>query len=237
MQEYSSMLDKYVGRKIKDRRKLLGITQAQLAELLSVSHQQVQRYESGENTVSMARALEIAECLNVKINYFYDGANFPTSTIKKPVSGVIKKDPNRILRILLVENSTNDELLFRQAVNRSKVNTDLYSIQNSESVMDYLINHDTKYSSEKPDIVILDTKMPRLSGISLLKKIKNTHQLKNIPVIMLTNSVRSKDMLDAYANYASSFIQKNSDLFEFYEEINLLLEYWSKVVILPNSIG
>lgn len=234
MEEDNKILDKYVGCKIKERRKSLGLTQAELAEILGLSHQQVQRYESGENTISMARAIELARRLNVKLNYFYDGAPLTDKIGKKIENGLYTKESNRAVRLLLVEDSSSDEILFRKAVSKSNVSTDIHVIQNPENVMDFLTKHRTEFDNEKPDIIVLDINMPRLSGIGLLKKIKSNVQLKNLPVIMLTNSVRSKDLLDSYANQANGFIQKNSDLQAFYEEIDLVLQYWSRAVVLPS---
>ena len=235
MEENNKILDKHVGHKIRERRKTLGLTQAELADILGLSHQQVQRYESGENTVAMSRMLEIADSLNVKLDYFYANAPVARSTGHKVATGIITKNIDRPIRLLLVEDTSSDELLFRKAVSKSNIAADIHVIQNPQIVMDYLFNYDSKYGMERPDVVILDINMPRLSGLTLLKKIKGDPQLKTLSVIMLTNSVRSNDMLDAYASHANGFIQKNSDLHEFYEDINLVLQYWSRTVVLPTA--
>lgn len=234
MEEHNKILDKYVGHRIRERRKMLGLTQSELAEMLGLSHQQIQRYESGDNTVSMSRALEIARCMNTDLSYFYANAPQERSALHKQ-DGVIKKDANRPLRILLVEDVSTDELLFRKAVDLSAVPAELHVIQKSENVLDFLTHHNTKYGVARPDIMVLDINMPRLNGLALLKKIKSDQKFGSMPVIMLTNSVRSKDMLDAYANQASGFIQKKSDLIAFYEDISLLLQYWSRTIVLPSA--
>lgn len=233
MEEHNKVLDRHVGHKIRERRKALRLTQAELADILGLSHQQVQRYESGENTVSMSRMLEIANSLNIKLNYFYDDAPVTRNIGQKIASGLINKDRDRPLRLLLVEDSSFDELLFRKATEQSGIATEIHVIQDSRNVIGFLSSHTAKCSAGHPDIVVLDINMPYLNGLELLKKIKGDSQLKTMPVIMLSNSVRSKDMLEAYANHANGFIQKNCDLQAFYEEINLALQYWSKTVVLP----
>lgn len=60
----------YVGHQIRDRRVLLGMTQADLARRLDLSYQQVQKYEAADNQVSFARLLEIAEALSIDMAYF-----------------------------------------------------------------------------------------------------------------------------------------------------------------------
>ena len=101
--------------------------------------------------------------------------------------------------------------------------------------MDFLEHHHAKYGQPKPDIILLDINMPRINGLQLLAEIKNHPTYRMTPVIMLTNSVRSKDMLEAYASYANGFIQKNSDLALFYEDISRILHYWSRTVVLPSA--
>jgi len=66
-------IDHHVGRRLRRRRRLMGFTQQSLAELVGVRFQQIQKYECGANRVSAARLFELAEALNVPVQYFYDG--------------------------------------------------------------------------------------------------------------------------------------------------------------------
>jgi CheY-like chemotaxis protein/DNA-binding XRE family transcriptional regulator len=229
-EQNNKIFDKHIGNKIRERRKALGLTQGELAQIIGISHQQIQRYESGENPLSMSRLLEISNVLNIKPDYFYENIQASKEQTPKLQTGIINKDPARPLQLLLVEDNITDEILFRKAVAQSEILAELHVMQNPEQVMDFL-------KSNRPDIIVLDINMPRMNGIELLKEIKKDARLRILPVIMLTNSIRSKDMLDAYANHAGGFIQKNCELDEFYEDINRILQYWSKTTILPNAAG
>ncbi len=66
-------IDHHVGKRIRRGRRLLGLTQQQLAEAVGIRFQQIQKYESGANRVSASRLFEIAEALDVPVQYFYDG--------------------------------------------------------------------------------------------------------------------------------------------------------------------
>ena len=66
-------IDLHLGRRLRRRRRLLGLTQQQLAAVVGVRFQQIQKYECGANRISAARLWRIAEALEVPISYFYDG--------------------------------------------------------------------------------------------------------------------------------------------------------------------
>ena len=66
-------VDHHVGRRLRRRRRLMGFTQQSLAESVGVRFQQIQKYECGANRISAARLFELAEALNVPVQYFYDG--------------------------------------------------------------------------------------------------------------------------------------------------------------------
>lgn len=70
-------IEQYVGRRIRERRTLLGLTQQQLADLIGVTYQQAHKYERGINRISAARLYMLSHVLGVDANYFFDGAEVP----------------------------------------------------------------------------------------------------------------------------------------------------------------
>ncbi len=71
-------IDHHVGKRLRRRRRLLGLTQQQLAESVGIRFQQVQKYECGANRVSASRLFELAEALDVPVQYFYEGLSTRT---------------------------------------------------------------------------------------------------------------------------------------------------------------
>src|SRR5690606_11411867 len=69
----TSEIDLHVGKRLRRRRRLLGLTQQQLAESVGIRFQQIQKYECGANRVSASRLFELAESLDVPVQYFYEG--------------------------------------------------------------------------------------------------------------------------------------------------------------------
>ena len=66
-------IDLHLGKRLRRRRRLLGLTQQQVAERVGIRFQQIQKYECGANRISAARLWQLAQVLDVPINYFYDG--------------------------------------------------------------------------------------------------------------------------------------------------------------------
>lgn len=67
--------DRYVGRRIRERRVMLGLSQQQLSDMIGVTYQQAHKYERGINRISAGRLFEISQVLRVPVGYFYEGLN------------------------------------------------------------------------------------------------------------------------------------------------------------------
>jgi CheY-like chemotaxis protein/DNA-binding XRE family transcriptional regulator len=227
MKHDDKTIDTHIGQKIRERRVQLRLSQAELGAALDVSAQQVQRYETGENGLGLNRLSTLATILNVQPSFFTD--ELPT-TPSDP-SGIVGRGLGRALRILVVEDDPNDILLFQKAVDRLAQPPALHALQRAEDVFHYL---NKPGSHGYPDIVMLDINMPRVTGIDLLRQIKSSAH-KKLPVVIFTNSVRTKDMLACYEAQANSFVQKSADLRQFYEDVERIVLYWSSMAILPGA--
>src|ERR1700690_3353374 len=75
-------VDLHLGRRLRSRRRLLGLTQQQLAQVVGVRFQQIQKYECGANRISAARLWSLADVLQVPIGYFYEGLESTTRAIE-----------------------------------------------------------------------------------------------------------------------------------------------------------
>lgn len=227
-------IDKYVGYKIKERRKLLKLSQTKLAEMMGLSYQQIQKYENGSNKITLARILELSKVLNIPTVYFYEGADLDDE-IGKPInSKVIRTERTKPLNVLMVEDNADDEILLRNAIEDSEEMVNISVIRDADKVIDFLRNHSSKYGEPKPDIVFMDLSMPKTDGTSLIKSIKKDRELQDIPIIVLTNSISVEEMSEIYKQQAAGFIPKSFDYNEFAENIDTAMKYWSKVVVLPS---
>ena len=224
----------FVGQRIRERRKLLKLSQTQLAELMGFSYQQMQKYETGVSQLSVSKMLQFAKILNVPPIFFYNGAKLDDESGKGIENDIIQKSRTEPLHVLLVEDSSADVILFRKALNACSEQVDLHVIHDSETVGDFLKNHRIKFGKPTPDLVILDLSLPKITGLQLLKSIKNNSETSELPVIILTNSISKKEMQEAYRTGAAGFIQKSVDMEQYMESIETAMRYWGKAVALPN---
>lgn len=231
--DHNNSVYSYIGQRIRERRKLLQLNQAQLAELMGFSYQQVQKYEAGTSHLTAGKLLLFAKILNVPPNYFYEGIKLDKVIGKHVEASIIQKTRAGPLRILLVEDNPSDIISFKKALASCPEQANLHIIHDAEKVMDYLHNHEIKFGHKLPDIIVLDLSMPRISGIELLKSIKKNPKTLLLPVVIWTNSINVKDMTESYKQGASGFIQKSVDMEEYAESMKIVVKYWSKIVALP----
>ncbi len=82
------IVDVHVGKRIRQRRWLIGMTQQKLAELVGIKFQQIQKYETGANRVSASRLWDIADALDVKVAFFFEGLRAEDSDVREDADTV-----------------------------------------------------------------------------------------------------------------------------------------------------
>jgi two-component system, chemotaxis family, response regulator Rcp1 len=140
---------------------------------------------------------------------------------------------NTPIDILLVEDNPGDERLTREALKEGKVYSNLHWVKDGVEAMDFL-NRRGKYSgAPRPDIILLDLNLPKKDGREVLHEIKNTDELKRIPVVILTTSKAEEDVLRTYNLHANCYVTKPVDLEKFIVVVKSIDVFWLTVVTLP----
>ncbi len=117
-QKSATEVDKHVGRRMRERRQLVGVTQESLADRLGITFQQVQKYEKGGNRVSASRLLGVAEVLEVPVAYFFTGLDGASAGEKASQPDLlIDKEGAELLRAF---NSIEDQQVRRALINVAK---------------------------------------------------------------------------------------------------------------------
>lgn len=136
---------------------------------------------------------------------------------------------NNEVEILLVEDNLNDAELTIRALRKNKIANNLIHLKDGAKAIDFLFGEGSytgRNINNKPKIILLDLKMPKVDGIEVLKRIKSDVFTKKIPVIVLTSSKENPDIETAYALGANSYIVKPVDFDGFMKAITELGCYW-----------
>jgi CheY-like chemotaxis protein len=140
--------------------------------------------------------------------------------------------------ILLVEDDRHDAELTLAALENPLANK-VAVVGNGAEALDYLYRRG-KYENRaggNPIVVVLDNKMPKVSGLEVLKIIKGDGHLKTIPVVALTSSHRPQDLIEFYDNGVNAYVVKPLDFSEFKTAVKQLLAFWTTVNEPPPPTG
>jgi CheY-like chemotaxis protein len=133
------------------------------------------------------------------------------------------------LLILLIEDNEDHAELMRRSLSHHRVANKIIHISDGQKAMDYLFRSNgfaDPQTSPRPHLVILDLRLPRIDGLSLLKAMKEDPELHQIPVVVVTSSDREADIARAYDYHANSYLVKPIDFQKFQTMMNELGFYW-----------
>ena len=131
--------------------------------------------------------------------------------------------------ILLVEDNPDDVTLTERALKRSGIFNKLVVAKDGVEALDYLFgtgNRADKDLNARPDIILLDINLPKIDGLEVLKRIRADKSTKLLPVVILTSSKEDKDLINAYALGANSYVRKPVNFTRFVEAVQQLGLYW-----------
>jgi two-component system, chemotaxis family, response regulator Rcp1 len=144
-----------------------------------------------------------------------------------------KNDSVRTVQILMVEDDPGDIRLVEEALREGGVGTQISVVRDGEEALAYLQGTGDYLYALLPDLILLDLKVPKKSGLEVLAEIKADEILRKIPVIVLTTSDAPDDILRAYDLQASCYITKPDDLNEFERVMKSIKDFCLTVVKLP----
>jgi CheY-like chemotaxis protein len=143
-----------------------------------------------------------------------------------------KQVNGRSVVILMAEDDDDDCLIFREALIESALNHDLQCFKNGQQLMDYLQRRGAYADEDSPqaDLIILDLNMPVKDGRTVLQEIKKDSQLKDIPVMVLTESKEEDDISLCYDLGVETFLSKMEWFEVLVEIVKSSGEYWFDMV-------
>lgn len=131
--------------------------------------------------------------------------------------------------ILLVEDNPDDEELTLLAFRNNRIANPIIVVRDGAEALDFLFRNG-KYAGRdihtNPRMVLLDLKLPKIGGLDVLKKIRESPSTQMLPVVVLTTSNQDEDIVTSYRFGANSFIRKPVEYSKFSEAIKQLGMYW-----------
>lgn len=141
----------------------------------------------------------------------------------------------RPIRILMAEDSPSDAELAKQAFKIGELLNELTIVRDGIEAMAYLRKEGQYANISRPDVILLDLKMPKKDGREVLAELKRDAALKTIPVVILTTSEDENDILKAYELQASSYIVKPVEFENFLEVAQGIKQFYFNIVTLPSN--
>jgi len=131
--------------------------------------------------------------------------------------------------ILLVEDNPDDVELALHAFRKHKLTNRIVVARDGAEALEFLLGKDSEVvgrSQDVPRVILLDLKLPKVSGLDVLRRIKQDERLGNVPVVMLTSSREEPDIAESYRLGVNSYIVKPVDFDQFTEAVRELGLYW-----------
>lgn len=136
------------------------------------------------------------------------------------------KERGRLIRFLLIEDDENHAELVRRNLDRDRIQNTLDRVGDGEEALAFLRKEPPYEDAERPDVILLDLKLPKKNGLEVLKDIKADESLHSIPVVVVTTSEAENDRQRAYELQANSYVMKPIDFEQFRRMVRDLSLYW-----------
>lgn len=139
----------------------------------------------------------------------------------------------RKAHILFVEDNESDIELTIDIILDKALSNKINTVRNGQDALDYLYNKPPFENEQKPDLILLDINLPKVSGLEVLEIIKKDENLMHIPTIMLTSSLDEDDIIKSYKFHANCYLHKPVTMEEFTMTVQIFEQFWADFAVLP----
>lgn len=206
------------GSAVRTQRKRMGISQEELAGRAGLHRTYVADIERGARNLSLANIEKLAHALEVSIPTLFTHAISAEGSRPQIAEDVVE--------ILLVEDEAGDIELTLSAFETAKLTNRVHIVRDGAEALDYVFcqgQYAGRTIQHRPHIILLDLKLPKVSGLEVLRLIKSDKRTQSIPVAVLTVSKSQQDIAECMRLGAETYIVKPVD-FQRLAEITPRLE-------------
>ena len=193
-----------LGMAIKTQRASLGISQEELAHRAGLHRTYVSDLERGARNPSIESIEKLAGALQVSVSNLFEGAGNGSSS-------------RQMEEILLVQDNPRDVDLTIRAFKKANMTNPLNVARDGEEALDLVFADANRGSLRRTLLILLDLNLPKISGLEFLRRIKAAEQTQDIPVIILTLSIRDRDIAECRKLGVENYIVKPVDFQNFSE--------------------
>ena len=131
--------------------------------------------------------------------------------------------------ILIVEDNPNDAELMTRALKKQKLANNLYVVEDGAEALDFIFcrgKYEKRHLAQPPKVIFLDLKLPKVSGLEVLKELKGNASTRKLPVVVVSSSKEDPDIKAAYELGTNSYVVKPVDFDDFVGAMSQLGLYW-----------
>lgn len=138
--------------------------------------------------------------------------------------------------VLLVEDNPDDQALALRALKRSDIRAPVIIANDGEEALDYMFGtgiYAGRDFRERPALVLLDLKLPKVDGLDVLRRLRSDHRTRTQPIVVLTTSNEESDLRSSYQLHVNSYVRKPVSSEQYDEVMREIGEYWLTINLPP----
>lgn len=138
------------------------------------------------------------------------------------------------IRVLVADDNEDHAFLIVRALRSAEgVVLEVETVTDGQEALDYLYQRARYAGQPRPNLILLDLKMPRVNGFEVLEQVKGDAELREIPIVVLSSSDRTEDIAAAYRMGGNSYVTKSTSAAGLRESVNGISHYWMQQSSLP----
>ena len=214
------------GSAVRAKRTELGLSQEELAGRAGLHRTYISDIERGARNISLESIEKLAQALETGVSHLF----LPGSE-SAAIAGALRQAgvPGELVDILLVEDDPRDVELTLEAFAKAHITNSIQVARDGEEALDYLFctgAYSQRQMSARPQVILLDLRLPKISGLEVLRQLRDDARTRTIPVVVLTESQRSRDMMECRQLGVESYIVKPVDFHGFSQVLPQLRFGW-----------